>query len=521
MKVRPPRPRLGFHRPRRSLALTAVAAVAGLVLAACGGGTTSDDGGTSGSGGKGADPNATVTIGQVLEPGTLDITTGSGVAIAQVLLDNVYQGLLGRDEKGNVSPELAEDYKVSGDGLTYTFTLRDGVTFHDGTPLKASDVVSSLSNVIAPGSKNPNAGDLVSLASASAPDDATVVLKLKNRDSNFPFWLSGAAGAVLKEGAANLASTAVGTGPFRFDSWKHGDSITLVRNDAYWGAKASVAKVVFRYITDVNAQNNAVKTGQVDVGSILDSDLLNSYEGNQDFVIAKGASTDKFTLGFNTAKAPLSDERVRHAIRQGIDKDGLIKTFGRGIRIGGDVPPLDPWYEDLTGIDKYDPANAKKLLADAGHAGGLSLTLTIPNIYPTTISEYIASQLKEIGVNLTIRSVEFPTWLTDVFTNHDYDLSVVDHAEPRDLGNYAKTSYYWGYNNPQAQQLYQAGVTATTDADRDTNFKALAKLISQQAVSDWLLLGESLQVARTGVTGYPTNNISSRYDASKIVVTRS
>ncbi|MBL7498486.1 ABC transporter substrate-binding protein [Frankia sp. CNm7] len=518
MKVRPPTLRLGARRRRGRLALTAVAAAAGLVLAACGGDAASDDPAGAVGGGT-ADPNATVVVGLVLEPSTLDITTGSGVAIAQVLLNNVYQGLLERDDEGNITPKLASEYKLSDDGLTYTFTLRDGVTFHDGTPLTASDVVASLSKVIAPGSTNPNAGDFASLESVTSPDPKTVVLKLKSRDANFTFWLTGPAGAVLKDGATDLAETAVGTGPFTFDSWKHGDSITLVRNDSYWGDQAGVAEVVFRYITDVNAQNNAVKTGQVDIGAILDSDLLDAYEGDPNFTIVKGSTTDKFTLGFNNAKAPLSDERVRHAIRQGIDKDGLLKTFGQGIRIGSDVPPLDPWYEDLTSIDKYNPENAKKLLADAGFASGLDLTLTVPNIYPSTISEYIVSQLEEIGVNVTIRSVEFPTWLTDVFTNHDYDLSLVDHAEPRDLGNYAKTNYYWGYNDPEAQRLYQAAVTATTDAERDTNFKALARLVSEKAVSDWLLLGESIQVARTGISGYPENNTSSRFDASKIVVT--
>ena len=149
------------------------------------------------------------------------------------------------------------------------------------------------------------------------------------------------------------------------------------------------------------------------------------------------------------------------------------------------------------------------------------LTLTVPSIYPSSISEFLASDLKQVGVTLTIRSVEFPTWLTDVFTNHDYQLSIVDHAEPRDLGNYAKTGYYWGYDNPQAQALYQAGVEATMDAAHDASFEALAKLVSEQAVSDWLLLGQSQQIVRTGVSGYPVNDVSSLYDASKIVVTRS
>ena len=521
MQTRSSRSMRRFGRRRGSLVLAAIVAVAALVLAACGSSTSG--GGTASSGGGQIDRDATVTIGESLEPGTLDITRGAGVAIAQVLQNNVYQGLLERDDKGTITLALASSYRVSTDGLTYTFTLRDGVRFHDGRVLAAADVVASLGAVIAPGSTNPNAANLssvASVASVTSPSPGTVVLKLRNRDTNLPFWLTTAAGVVLRRGATRLDATADGTGPFRFDSWKHGDSITLVRNDSYWGAKASVARVVFRYITDVNAQNSAVRTGQVDIGTILDPELVNSYRTNRDFVVTRGATTDKFTLGFNTAKAPLSDERVRHAIRQGIDKDALIRAYGQGIRIGGDVPPSDPWYEDLTSIDRYDPANAKKLLAQAGHPDGISLTVTIPNIYPTSIPEFIASDLKKIGVTLTIRTVEFPTWLADVFRNHNYELSIVDHAEPRDLGNYANPRYYWGYDDPRAQALYKAGVQASSDAERDRGFRELARFVSERAVSDWLLLGQALQVARTGVSGYPVNGVTSLYDASRIVVRR-
>ncbi|SBW26668.1 ABC transporter periplasmic protein [Candidatus Protofrankia californiensis] len=505
--------------------LTGAVALAGMVLTACGsggsGGTAANAaGGTAGAAGK-ANPDATVTIGLVLEPGSLDITKASGAAIGQVLLNNVYQGLLQRDDKGAVTPALATSYQVSHDGKTYTFTLRDNVTFQDGSPLRAADVVASLNKVIAPGSVNPNASDLASVASVAAPDAKTVVLTLKDRDTNLTYRLTGAAGAVIREGATDLDSRPVGTGPFRFDSWRRGDSITLVRNDQYWGTKAGVTKVVFRYITDPNAQNNAVKTGQVDIGTIAESELVNSYQGNPNFVVVTGTSTDKFILGVNHARTPLSDARVRHAIRQGINKDGLIKILGGGTRIGSSVPPLDPWYEDLTGIDRYDPANARKLLADAGYAGGLNLTLTVANIYPPSVSEYVRSQLQDVGITVKITSVEFPTWLTQVYKNADYDLSIVDHAEPRDLGNYAKPGYYWRYDSPAAQQDYRAAVTASSDAERDQNLRKLARQISEDAASDWLLLGPARQVARVGVTGFPTNNLSSLYDASKIEARKS
>src|SRR5699024_3148497 len=117
------------------------------------------------------------------------------------------------------------------------------------------------------------------------------------------------------------------------------------------------------------------------------------------------------------------------------------------------IPPLDPGYEDLTPLRPYHPKKAKSLLADAG-VDDLSLTLTVPNIYGTTVANVLVSAYKQIGVTLTVDSVEFSTWLNDVYTNHDYDLSFVDHLEPRDFGNWANPDYYFGYDNADVQKLY-------------------------------------------------------------------
>ncbi len=506
----------------RSLAAATAVTVAGLALSACG----SDGGGGGGSGGPAstggrANPDATVTIGAVLEPTSLDITRTSGIATSEILLGNVYEGLLKRDQKGVVSPALATSYKISPDGRTYTFTLAGNAAFQDGAAVRAADVVSSLTQVIAPNSTNPHASDLASISAVASPDPRTVVLTLTERDSGLLFNLTGPAGVVVRQGATGLDGHPDGTGPFRFDSWRRGDSITLVRNDAYRGPKAKVARVVFRYLTDANAQNNAVRTGQVDVGAISDNDLVEAYRGNSKFVIAEGTTTDKFTLAFNQDRGPLADVRVRHAIRQGIDKDGLIKVLGAGIRIGSPVPSLDPWYSDLTSIDRYDPAGARRLLAQAGHGGGLHLGLTIPNIYPPSIGDYVVSQLREIGVTVEVRRVEFPAWLTGVYTKHDYDLSIVDHAEARDLAFYVKPGYYFGDRSAQARDLAKAGATAASDADRNTALRGLARRYSEDAIADWLLLAKARQVARVGVTGYPTDDISAVYDLSKIEVLKS
>ena len=172
---------------------------------------------------------------------------------------------------------------------------------------------------------------------------------------------------------------------------------------------------------------------------------------------------------------------MRLAIRQAIDKEGMLELFsGYGTVIGGPVPPSDPWYEDLTGVAPYDPAAAEAAIEAAG-AAGTPLTLLYPNIYPTYAAEYVASQLGEVGLDVTVELIEFPAWLERVFTNKDYDMTVVLHVEPRDIGNYANPDYYWNYDSPEVQQLIADAKVALDPAESDELLRQAARLISEES----------------------------------------
>ncbi|MGI5131999.1 ABC transporter substrate-binding protein [Pseudonocardia sp. CA-107938] len=498
-------------RHRRSALAVALAAL--VVLAGCG----------SGGGAAAPSADATVDVRLVLEPTSLDITSVAGVALEQVLLDNVYQGLLTRTQDGQVKPLLAQAAPtVSADGLTYTFQLKPGVTFADGSPLTSADVVWSYQQVIAPESTNPDKKSFGSVAAVAGPDPQTVQITLKQRDSNFAWALTGRAGAVLKKGTdpSTLATTPNGSGPFVLKQWNRGSTITLARNDRYWGEKAKVASVVLHYIPDPNTANNAQLTGETDVETRPEPTLLSAFTGRDEFTVAEGITSDKFVLGFNNGRGPLADPKVRHAVRQAIDKDGLIKILGgTNKRIGSGVAPTDPWFTDLTSIDPYDPAAAKRLLAEAGHPNGFPLTLTVPNIYPESIGSYVASQLGQVGITVAVRPVEFATWLDKVFKQADYDMSIVDHAEPRDIANYANAAYYWRYNSPAVQDLIARAGTAASDGERDGLMKQAAQQISNDAASDWLFNVGERTVIRKGVTGFPTSSTTSRLDLSGLAAT--
>ncbi|RKR73763.1 ABC transporter substrate-binding protein [Frondihabitans australicus] len=514
------RPALGSGRlsvaRRRLLPLAAVAAATALVLAGC----TSGAGGGNGSSTK-PDTGATVNVGLVLEPTDLDIRTTSGIALEQVLIDNVYQGLVGRTSTNGIVNVLAKSHTISTDGLTYTFTLQQGVKFDDGAAMTAADVVWSLEQV----KDTPtfqNTADLADVTSISSPSADTVQLKLKQPDSGLLWALSGRAGLVLEKAATNdLKTTANGTGPYKLQNWKQGDSIHLVRNSAYWGKKAKVAGVVFKYYTSPSAAINAVQSGDVDVQTAVDPTLSAQLKGSSDIALKTGKTTDKYTLAFNNKVAPFTDIRVRKAIREAIDTKALIKALGgAGVRQGGPIPELDPGYENLDSVDAYDPANAKKLLKEAGKTD-LTLTLEYPNIYPASIGDVLTTQLKAVGITLKVKQVDFTTWLNDVFTVPKtglptYQLSMVDHAESHDFGEWADPSYYFGYDNKEVQTLYAESQTATTQAEADAKLRQAAKIVADDAPAEWLYTATTITAIHSGITGFPTSSTSARLNLANL-----
>ena len=497
----------------RRTAIVATLAAAALALSSCAG--TPSKPAPSGSAN---DPNASLVVGLVLEPTTLDIRRSSGAALEQLLIDNIYQGLVSRTPQNEIVDKLATAHEVSSDGLTYSFTLAPDITFHDGSVLDSEDVVSSFQEAQKDESVNGH-GMFANVTAITAPDATSVEITLSEPDQNFLFNLTGAGGLVFATGDTTDPKTAEnGSGPFTLDTWKKGDSISLARFDDYWGKPAGLAEVVLQYIPDFTAGVNAAVQHDVDVLTAIDPNLVPQLE-KTDFTITEGKTTDKATLAFNNAKAPLNDKKVRQALRMAIDHKAVLAATGGNQALYGPIPELDPGFEDLSSSTSYNPAEAKKLLAEAGQTN-LKLTLTIPSFYGTTISQVLVSQFNAIGVTLTVKNVEFSTWLNDVYTNKDYDLSYVLHVEPRDFGNWANPDYYFGYNNADVQKLY---ADAMAEVDPDASAKLLAqaaKIVADDAAADWLYVGTTLTAIAPGVSGFPTDSVNSRIDLAAITLTK-
>ncbi len=463
-----------------------------------------------------------VVIGAVIEPTTLDITGAAGAEIPQLLLGNVYEGLLQITDRGSIRPALASTYSVSKDGKTYTFNLKSA-RFHDGSRMTANDVVWSLRRLIDPNSPvTPDLkGQFDRIASIKSSGPSTVVVTLKTRDNDFEFNLTQRGGAIFKAGTSSFASKANGTGPYRLKSWNRGTSVTLERNEQYHGTKAKTKTVVFRYILDSTALSNAMLSGQIDIMTTVQSpELLDVFRQRKNLKVYSGSTTFEVTMGMNNSRAPLNNVKVRQAIRQAIDKRALVKTAwaGYGLRIGSFVPPTDPWYENLANRYPYDLAKSRQLLAEAGYPNGFNLTLDVPGIpYATASQEFIAASLAKVGIKVTIRPVSFPEWISRVFLQADYDLTIIAHVEPNDMAIYANPNYYFRFDNAQYRNLLTEAREAETKLARNAAMRRAARILADQHVSDWLWLLPNIQVAKYNVTGFPMRAIGGGYVVANII----
>lgn len=465
-----------------------------------------------------ASSDATINIGSQYEPQNLDNTGGGGQGVNEALNGNVYEGLFSLADSGKVENLLATDYKVSSDGLTYTFTLRDGVTFHSGKTLTSTDVKYSIEKVTAAKSQSARKSSFDMIASIATPDPKTVVVTLKTRSISFVYNLSYI--WVINADAKDITATEDGTGPYTLTEWKHGSTLSLTRYDKYWGTPAKNKVVVFHYFTDATALNNALLTHAVDVVTAEQSpDALTQFK-NSDFKINNGQSTTKLLLVFNDRVAPFNKPLVRKAITSAIDNKKLLQSIwgDYGTLIGSMVPPTDPWYEDLTKVNPYDLTLAKKELTEAGYPSGFTFRLDTPSYDPhPAAATFIKSELAKVGITVNINIITADQWYTQVYQKLDYAATMQEHVNDRDVVWYGNPDFYWGYNNPKVTDLINKAEQASTTTEQTDLLKQANRIIVDEAASDWIYLYPQIVVASTTISGYPINGLNSQFYAFDIV----
>jgi peptide/nickel transport system substrate-binding protein len=459
-----------------------------------------------------------VNIGSLYEQQNLDNTAGAGQGINEAFNGNVYEGLFVLTDDGDVEPKLAADYEISDDGLTYTFTLQDGVTFHSGDPLTAADVKSSIERVTAENSASSRKSTLAVIDSIETPDDKTVVVTLKTPSISLPYNLSYV--WIVNDAATDISSSEDGTGPYTLQEWRRGSALSMVPFEGYWGEKPSNGGVMFQYFTDATAQNNALLTGAVDIiTSVQSPDALSMFSDNDDFTVSEGASTTKELMAYNDRIEPFDDPKVRGALAMAVDNEKLLNAIwgDYGTLIGSFVPPTDPWYVDLTDVNAYDPEAAKAQLAEAGYPDGFSFTLDTPDYDPhPVVAQFVQNELAKVGVEVKINIITANEWYTKIYKAHDFEATLQEHVNHRDIVFYGNPDFYWGYDNPEVTRLIAESENVSSMEEQTEMLAEANRIIAEDAASMWLYLYPQIVVSTANVTGYPLNGLNSQFFVSDI-----
>ena len=462
-----------------------------------------------------------ITVALQLEPPHLDPTSAAAGAIDSVLYTNVFEGLTRFMGDGSVVPGLAESWEISEDGLTYTFKLREGVTFHDGTTMDAEDVKFTLDRINADDSANAQKALYAAISEVTVVDPQTVEVKLSEPNGNLLFNLAwGDAVIVAPESIEAIKQTPVGTGAFKFDEWRQGDKITLSRYDDYWGDAPALASATFKFISDPTAAFASVMAEDVDVFAGFPApENIPQFEADPRFQVLVGSTEGETILSINNKRAPFDNVKVREAVAHAIDRQAIIDgaMFGYGTPIGTHFAPHNPDYSDLTEMSAYDPEKSKALLAEAGFPDGFETTLHLPPpSYARRGGEIIAAQLAEVGIKAQITNVEWAQWLETVFKGKDFGLSIVSHTEPMDINIYANPDYYFQYDNAEFQSLIAEFNKTADPAARSEMLAKAQQIIAEDYVNGFLFQLAFPTIAKAEVQGLWVNAPTQATDLSGV-----
>ncbi|MGY1849115.1 MULTISPECIES: ABC transporter substrate-binding protein [unclassified Blastococcus] len=492
----------------RTTRLLSLGAVGALALSACGGGGESVD--TGGGGGGGGDNVLVAAVSA--QPDKLDPHTTTAYPAFQIL-ENVYDTLVvpAADDL-TMEPSLAESWETSEDGLTWTFTLREGVTFHDGSEFDAADVVYSYNRII--DEELANSYRFANVESVEAADPQTVEITVSQPTPNLPALIGGFKGmAILPEGAAeefDLNTEAVGTGPFQLES-SDASSTVLTRFDEYWGQEPTLDGVEFRYITEPAAALTALQNGEVQWTDNIPPQQIESLEGDDAVELATTPSVDYWYMSMNYDREPFGNPQVRQAIATAIDRAAVTEAarFGAAQPNQTAIPEDSFYYYDYA---PFEPSaeEAQALLEQAGVQTPITMGLMVTDEFPETVTaaQVIASQLQPIGINVDVQTVDFATWL-DRQSQGDFDAFMLGWLGNIDPFDYYHSQHitdgsnnYQGYSNPEVDRLLTEASTETDEDTRKDLYDQAAQLIVDDVSYVYLYNPDVVQAWAPGLSGY-------------------
>jgi peptide/nickel transport system substrate-binding protein len=377
-------------------------------------------------------PPGVLVVGQIAEPQSLDPHVVTAANDFRILV-NVFEGLVRfADGTLEIEPALATDWTVSDDGLTYTFTLRDDVTFHDGTPFNAEAVKFNFDRMLDEEHPYYDTGPFplsfffADIAETTVVDEYTVEFTLNQPFAPFMSNLAGTTGVIVSPSAVaehgdNFGRNPVGTGSFKFEEWASNTRVVVSRNDDYWGDPAGLEAVVFRPITDANTRVAEMLSGGIDVMVEVPPDNVSMFEADAAFTVHDAVGPHVWYVMLNMKEGPFTDVRVRQAANYAVNKETLVTDVLQGTAdiSAGPIPPAFNWaYNEAVDPYPYDPDMARELLAEAG-IDDLSVTFYVTEggsgmLDPIPMGTAIQADLEAVGFDVTIETYEWNTFLANV-----------------------------------------------------------------------------------------------------------
>ncbi|SCW63660.1 peptide/nickel transport system substrate-binding protein [Ruminococcaceae bacterium YRB3002] len=473
-----------------------LAGVIALGTAAC----TSD----SGNGG-------TVTVGITQEPSVFDPHTMVAAGDKEIMF-NVFEGLYKFDSNGNLNPCLATAVEISDDSTVYTFDIREGVKFHNGNDMTTDDVVYSLKRAagLLDGQDGALVTDLDGITDVTA-DGNKVKVTLDAPNSEL---LSYFTVAIIPDEVADINATPVGTGPFVFGSYTIGQDVTLLRNDNYWKSGLPyIDKAVFKITADMDAGLIELQNGSIDIYPYLTTDRANQLDPAAFNVLKKGSNMVQI-FALNNKVKPLDDQRVREAICYAISRDDIISVTmeGAGEPLTTAMSPAMGSYYDtsLDGTYTRDIEKAKALLAEAGYPNGFDITITVPSNYLVHVNTAVElkSELAAAGINCTINQVDWATWLSDTYTDRNYETTVIaltSNYAPYDVLNRYQTDNsgnFINYSNARVDEILAQIPLETDDAVKTGLYHEILRLMLDDAASCYIQDPANTVAVSTKISGY-------------------
>ncbi|MBE5895440.1 MAG: ABC transporter substrate-binding protein [Lachnospiraceae bacterium] len=457
--------------------------------------TTIALGGCAGDKAGGTSFNDSITIGipQDLDD-SLDPHVVSAAGTREILF-NIYEGLLKYDSTGSLNCAIAESYDISDDNVTYTFTLREGVKFHDGSTVTVEDVIYSIERCAGTSEEEPLVPAFSNIAEISAPDERTVVIVLNAPDTEF---LAALTSAVIPASNTDVENNVIGTGPYRFVSRTPQESVELVAFEEYWGERAHITNITLKVCSNADAVVMELLGGSIDMYCRITSSQAAELAGSQ-YQVLEGTMNLVQAMYLNNAVEPFDDVRVRQALCYAINPQEIMDfvSDGQGTEIGSSMfPAFSKYYmEELNHVYDQDLDRARELLAEAGYPDGFTFTMTVPSNYQPHIdtAQVLVEQLEAIGVTAEINLVEWDTWLSDVYVGRNFESTVVgvDASEltarallERFTSDFGKN--FINFNSAAYDEAFANAISTTDDALQTQYYQECMTILAEEAANVYI-----------------------------------